>query len=224
VVTISDDVPPWLTNPQYSINGGANWAPWTSPYVLGSLNAGASAVVLLHGTPDCSAIGTVSNTATVALSPIVDTYLTNNTSTASTTISDKTDPTFTLPILATGYCVEAITQAVFNKTPTDPDVDDLTYLRPDYYLFGAGFTILNLSNILDNCGLPANPISWTIDFGNNGSVELLGTGQISTYGSAIQFPVGTNRITYTVIDSAGNQSVQHVDLVVTPRPTLTKTL
>jgi PKD repeat protein len=78
-------------------------------------------------------------------------------------------------------------------------------------------------NINDNCALKApEPISWTIDFGNNGSIDLSGTGQLSLYGTAIQFPAGTNRITYTVTDAAGNTDVRYVDLNVIPRPGITR--
>ncbi len=133
------------------------------------------------------------------------------------TVSDKEPPTFTLPTLAAGYCVENIFQAVYNNVP-DTDPTDLTFLRPDYYLFKPGFTMLNLSSVADNCALAANPIAWIIDFGNNGSTDLSGTGQLSVYGTDIQFPLGTNRITYTVTDLAGNTTVQFVDMVVIPRP------
>lgn len=138
------------------------------------------------------------------------------------TVTDTIRPAFTLPLLATGYCVEDISQAVYNEVPEGNPLD-LTYPRPDYYIFGVGFTMLNLPSYSDNCALKApEPISWSIDFGNNGSIEYSGNGQLSAYGTAIHFPVGTNRITCTVTDAVGNTRVKFVDLVVIPRPVMTK--
>lgn len=131
-------------------------------------------------------------------------------------VEDNVPPTFVLPLLAS-YCVEYVSQALYNPGHENTPLD-ITYIRPDYYLVTAGSTMLNLSSISDNCALAVNPISWTIDFGNNGSIDLLGTGQLSTYVSDIQFPLGTNRISYTVTDAVGNIRIQFADLIVTPRP------
>jgi len=144
--------------------------------------------------------------------------------TLSITIEDIIKPSFTLPTLAAGYCPADIFQAIVDPNPTDPELD-LTFHRPDYYIFGVGFTILDLdlSMITDNCSLAANPISWTIDFGNDGSIDLSGTNQLSLYGTVIHFPVGDNKVSYTVTDAAGNVSLpQFVILKVTPRPVMTK--
>ncbi|NEW84575.1 MAG: hypothetical protein GZ094_19715, partial [Mariniphaga sp.] len=136
-------------------------------------------------------------------------------------VGDNIPPTFTLPLLNAGYCVEYVSDALYNPGQENTSLD-ITYIRPDYYLFANGSTLLNLGSVADNCALAANPIAWTIDFGNNGSIELSGTGQLSTHGSDIQFPLGTNRINYTVTDAVGNVSVQFVDLTVTPRPVISK--
>ena len=132
-------------------------------------------------------------------------------------VGDNIQPTFTLPLLNAGYCVEYVSDALYNPGQENTPLD-ITYIRPDYYLFANGSPLLNLGSVFDNCALAVNPIAWTIDFGNNGSIELSGTGQLSTYGSDIQFPLGINRISYTVTDAVGNVSVQFVDLTVTPRP------
>ena len=134
-------------------------------------------------------------------------------------VQDNIPPTFTLPLLNSGYCVEYVSDALYNPGKENTPLD-ITYIRPDYYLFANGSTQLNLGSVADNCALAINPITWTIDFGNNGSIELSGTGQLSAYGSDIQFPLGTNRINYTVTDAVGNISVQFVDLIVTPRPVI----
>jgi len=146
-------------------------------------------------------------------------------------VGDIIKPTFTLPTLANGYCVEKIYEAVYNdgfeQTPTD-----LTYLRPDYYLFEQGSKFLNLPSYSDNCALAANPISWTIEFVDGTS--LSGTGQLENYlpppptvppdrpVPGIHFPVGTNKITFRVTDAIGNfLELPPVLLKVIPRPTIT---
>jgi len=133
-------------------------------------------------------------------------------------VEDNVPPTFVLPVL-TSQCVEYVSQALYNPGQENTPLD-ITYIRPDYYLVTTGSTMLNLSSEADNCALAVNPISWTIDFGNNGSIEFSGAGQLSTYGLDIQFPLGTNRISYTVTDLVGNVRVQFTDLIVTPRPVI----
>ncbi len=137
------------------------------------------------------------------------------------TVQDNEPPTYTLPVLNSFYCVELVTQGLYNEGQENTQLD-ITYARPDYYLFATGSTLLNLSALADNCDLGVNAIAWTIDFANNGSIELSGNGQLSTYGSDIQFPLGTSRITYTVTDSAGNIRTGFVDLLIIPRPEITK--
>jgi len=139
-----------------------------------------------------------------------------------TCMSDIEPPTFTTPTLNPGYCVEDIYQAVY-KDGAEGTSTDLTFLRPDYYnLLTVDFNILNLISPADNCALLTNPISWTITFAD-GSDNIAGTSQLSNYVPisplpGIKFPLGTNHITYTVTDLAGNTTIKSIDLVVTPRP------
>jgi uncharacterized repeat protein (TIGR01451 family) len=236
-VTVSDAVPAGLTNPEFSTDGGASWASWTGSYGLPfALSVSGQTTILIRGIPDCSTIGNLSNTATVALSPITDPDLTNNSSTWGTTITDNLPPTFTPPSMAAVYCVENIYEGIYLHDPVEPDNpndDDLTHQRPDYYLFEQGSTILNITAFSDNCALAANPISWSIDFRNNGSVDLSGTGQLQDYIApllvfpdrpvhGIKFPVGTNKITFRLTDLAGQYYEQTVFLVVEPRPVIIK--
>ena len=140
------------------------------------------------------------------------------------TVTDNEVPTFVPPTLATGYCVEDFIEAFYNPGGSYY-VDDLfftdmtTPARRDYYIFTPPSTELDLSSINDNCALASpNYISWTIDFGNNGSIDLTGNGQFSAYSASIQFPLGENLITWTVSDSSGNQTTATAILRVLPRP------
>jgi len=132
---------------------------------------------------------------------------------------DNTKPVFIPPTLASGYCVEGFIAAVY-KPGGVYYVDDLTPPRRDYYILTSGNTLLDLNTgtITDNC--PGTiTISWAIDFGNNGSTEMSGNGQISLV-TPFNFPLGDNLVTWTVTDANGNQYSESRILKVLPRPNL----
>ena len=134
------------------------------------------------------------------------------------TITDDQSPVFTLPVLADGYCVEGFISAIYNPGGTYY-IDDLTPDRRDYYILTNGNTLLDLTGISDNCP-GAVTISWEVDFGNDATIDLTGNGQISL-STPINFPLGTNLITYTVTDAYGNETSASVILTVLPRPDIT---
>jgi uncharacterized repeat protein (TIGR01451 family) len=130
-------------------------------------------------------------------------------------VTDNEAPTFTLPTIPNGFCVTDIYQAVYNPVGTYP-IDDLTYLRPDYYTLVFGDTIFDIQNLDDNCSSPLNlVITWDIDLATGTS--LSGSGQLSGAGP-IQFPIGENIIYYTLTDPAGNSNIQEFIVLVLPRP------
>jgi uncharacterized repeat protein (TIGR01451 family) len=249
VVTVNDDVPAGFTNPEFSIDGGTNWNTWTGSYILpAALPFPGQITILLRGAPDCSAIGNLSNTATVALSPITDPDPDNNISTWVTVVSDITKPTFTTPT-SFDFCVEDITIAIVNPNPNTaivPEYDDLTTPRPEYYLFTLGNTIFDLdsidNNFDDNCCFDKTLIPhWRIEFSptpNPATVlhepitkpEILDQiGNPSTYGN-IEFPgdgVTFNEtvhyLYYRLVDCHGNPSAeQMVPVTIIPRPNIIK--
>ena len=77
-VLLTDAVPAELWTPEFSTDNGATWTPWHSPYLLGTLAAGASRSLLLRGTIDPAAALPLLNTA-VAASSTPDPDLTKNT-------------------------------------------------------------------------------------------------------------------------------------------------
>jgi hypothetical protein len=128
-------------------------------------------------------------------------------------------PTFIPPVLSSGYCVEDITVAEYDPAGSYDDKTDLIPPRPDYYLLPFESTLLDITGISDDC--PGTlTISWVIDFEGVSPPDLTGNGQISDAipPGGIQFPVGTNVITWTVTDAAGSTTVHSVTLVVLPRP------
>lgn len=84
--TLTDTVPPELLSPEYSLNDGISFLPWTGSLDLGSFPNGASKTVLIRATVDPTATGTISNTAIVG-SDASDPNPNNNTSTTETPIA-----------------------------------------------------------------------------------------------------------------------------------------
>jgi uncharacterized repeat protein (TIGR01451 family) len=85
-VVLTDAVPPELINPEYSIDGGITWLPWTGSYMIGLLPNGAVRTILIRGTVSPSATGTITNTADVT-STTPDPNPNNNISTVSTGVA-----------------------------------------------------------------------------------------------------------------------------------------
>ncbi len=146
------------------------------------------------------------------------------TSNATTRIVDNTDPVFTTPA-DQAFCVNHITQASFVNT-TDGDVNN----PPDYYEFSNGETVLDLTNITDNCCTTGNTISWAITPQSNG-VSISGTGQpsasiggkrlwldISSTNPKSSYTEKIYTITYTVTDCHNNSTTETKTITIKPRP------
>ena len=236
VVTIQDVVDPLkFTNPQFSADGGGTWVNWTGSYVLpGALADGASASIRLRGTPACSAIGTLSNTATVAPSPISDSDPSNNTSgIINTAVTDATAPTLDVTLTPFTFCVSNIQSAVYNPNPNvliSPLYDDLTTERPEYYRLPST-AIFDLdevtNNFDDNCCADEDlVIHWEIIFAPTPDPSTVlhlpitkapitgKTGQPSLYTGVIDFPGDgvtfldvIHQINYWLEDCHGNPKV-----------------
>jgi len=140
---------------------------------------------------------------------------------------DTEPPTFTPPT-PFGLCVESI----FTANYWDPTMD-IEPDRPDYYLFEAGETTLDLNTATfsDNCCTPAElEIHWRIDFYGGTPASITGTGQPSTFGLDIELPGdGTtftdlvHTITYWLVDCNGNLSPpETVNITIRPRPDVIK--
>jgi uncharacterized repeat protein (TIGR01451 family) len=65
-VVLSDITPAELNNPEFSTDGGLNWAPWTGSLEIGTMSVGASLDVQIRGTVKSTAGATISNTASVS--------------------------------------------------------------------------------------------------------------------------------------------------------------
>ncbi|CZR97236.1 Translocon-associated protein beta (TRAPB) [Clostridioides difficile] len=89
-VILTDNVPSSILNPEYSVNGGVTFQPWTGSLNIGTLNSGEIRSIIIEGIVSQTAVGMIINTATVS-SPTPDPNLDNNTSTAEIEVSSSAD-------------------------------------------------------------------------------------------------------------------------------------
>ena len=149
--------------------------------------------------------------------------------TQTITVVDNQPPTLTAP-LPKSFCVEKIDTATY----WDPTMDIMPD-RPDYYLFTAGDTDLDLNpaTFTDNCPLNCGvEIHWWISYSDGTFLppppSLYNTGQPSSYGSDIQLPGSitsnvVHTITYQIVDCNGNvSSPVTVNITIKPRPIVIK--
>jgi hypothetical protein len=147
--------------------------------------------------------------------------------TQTITVIDNQPPTFSIPT-DKEYCVLNISEAEF-----DAPTIDITPARPDYYIFAAGNTDLDLvtGTFGDNCTCSFE-IRWRIDFEDGTFLpalpDTLISGQPSVYSIAIQLPGNAisnalHHITYQIIDCSGNVSApKTVGIIIKPRPDVIK--
>ena len=113
-VVLTDDLPPEILNPEFAVQGGTNFAPWVSPYSIGTLAPGETFLVTIRGTVDPSASsGTLTNTATVQ-SATPDPNPDNNTDTAETPVVESAD----LSVTKTADQTPAVPGQLFSYTIT----------------------------------------------------------------------------------------------------------
>lgn len=159
------------------------------------------------------------------------------------TVTDEKPPTFTSKDFE--ECVDMIESATFSTTPNIYNRDNLIiYSNPDGYTFISGNTLLDLTDLDDNCCdslSMVNNIEWTIDFADtpdpdgpagkmmdNGTIS--GTGQPSSRladmffpGDGVLFDPVVHTISYTLTDCNGNESDPvATTITVNPRPKIEK--
>ena len=138
-VMITDPEPAWLTNPEFSLDAGNTWQPWTGSYPIGDMAAGAIRVAFARGIIATDAQGMVANTAVVG-STTSDPNPDNNTSMATTPLGDSANLSIskTASISATAGDMLTFTLAVTNSGPSDATnvvvQDDMpaSILSPEY--------------------------------------------------------------------------------------------
>lgn len=133
-----------------------------------------------------------------------------NTASCTQTIAvqDRILPNFTA--LNQEFCVSNIANASFYMTTI-----------PDWYLFKAGSTELDVAGLTDNCTSSSNlKLQWQIIFSDGTFIS--GIGQPSTYGSDILFKGSAgidtkHQIIYRLTDLCGNETVKNCSITIHPR-------
>ena len=150
---------------------------------LASLAAGASTTVVVNGTVDAAAIGTITNQADVT-SATTDTNLTNNGESCGTTISTESDLILTKTCPATAVAGELIsyTVTVTNAGPSDAQTIDITDTLP-LEVTPSGATVFNLANL-------AAGASTTVVV--NGTVDAAAIGTITNQADVTSATTDTN--------------------------------
>ena len=64
-VMLIDSISRRLSGVEFSVDSGATWNPWTSPYAIGTIPSDAAITILIRGTLQAAASGQLTNTATV---------------------------------------------------------------------------------------------------------------------------------------------------------------
>ncbi|WP_125153521.1 DUF6923 family protein [Clostridium rectalis] len=141
-VVLDDAISPDIIGAEFSIDGGANFNPWTTIYIIGTLPAGETRTILIRGTVSPSSIGTISNTASV-ISSTPDPDLDNNETTVGTGVNALAD----ISVIKTGIPNPVLTGEILTYTidvsnagPADAQnvvLDDA--IPPD--IIGAEFSI-----------------------------------------------------------------------------------
>lgn len=93
-VMLTDVVPPIVGNPEYSIDGGATWLPWTGSLPLGTMPVGTNKDILIRGDLNPSATGTLTTTSEVK-STTPDPNLNNNIASNTAPITRSADLSLT---------------------------------------------------------------------------------------------------------------------------------
>lgn len=157
-VILTDAIPAAILEPEYSLDNGGSWSPWSGSLTLGDLPAGAAVTLLLRGRVDPSADGSIVNTATI-LSATPDPDPSNNTSTVEVPIGSLAD----VSVVKVGSPRPAepgeflvYTLAVTNAGPSDAENVNLTDAMPAE-LEGPEYSLNN--------GNSWNPWSGSFSFG-----------------------------------------------------------
>lgn len=89
-VSVSDPIPGELSHPEFSVDNGATWKPWVSPYQLGDLTNQAARTILIRGAVQASQNQSISNTVSVS-SSTPDPNPNNNTASITSEIAKESD-------------------------------------------------------------------------------------------------------------------------------------
>lgn len=167
-VMMTDQIPSSVQNPEYSLDGGMTFMAWTGSIGLGTFMVGETRSILIRGTVNEAAIGSISNTAVIS-STTPDPDPSNNTSTARNIIISIFNPMLILEKSAdkayavvgdsVTYTLRATNQGNVNLSNIRLDTVNLFDILPSQLEFIAG------SVTLDGIALPEANILTGVNIG-----------------------------------------------------------
>lgn len=173
-VTINDNVPNELQNPEYSTDNGSTWNNWAGSLNIGTLANGSHYQILIKGKVKPSAIDTIENTASVS-SDTNDPDTSNNSATEDTTVNTSADLSITKTChdIAAGVVNQHLyTVIVENNGPSDALNVTLKDILSSY--------ISDATYVLDGSSSHSWPSSneislGTISSGSSSTIDIYGT-------------------------------------------------
>ncbi|HSK14297.1 MAG TPA: DUF11 domain-containing protein, partial [Phnomibacter sp.] len=196
-VVITDPIPQFLNNAEYSLNGTTNWMPWTGSYTVGTLQPGQSFTLYIRAAIDREACDEIANTASVTTSS-VDNNPNNNSSTVKTKMAVGDD---TFKVIANwgfknnqgGYPVVAdnaipgITAVITSSEPYNYTASGVATGQLAFEYSG------NSGAIYMQPSTGENQRYWTLELSGP---NLYVFNQFSWYFQAQRLPKGATRINY----------------------------
>ncbi|MBY2118344.1 DUF11 domain-containing protein, partial [Clostridioides difficile] len=141
-VVLTDDIPDVILNPEYSLDGGATFQPWTGSLNIGTVAPGQLIRIIIKGLVSSTATGDITNTAEVSADvpePVTD----------SSTVTTPIVPSADIEVIKTSNMDTAVPGETFSYTITVTNLgpsaaqsivltDDIpdVILNPEYSLDG----------------------------------------------------------------------------------------
>ncbi|HID9825343.1 TPA: SdrD B-like domain-containing protein [Clostridioides difficile] len=210
-VVLTDDVPDSIINSEYSLDGGVSFQPWNGSLNIGTLELGATRVIIIRGIVNPTTVGIIRNTAVVS-STTADPNLNNNTSTIETEVNLLADilvmktaePNSAVPGTLLRYTIQVANLGPANAENVilNDDIPDVI-LNPEYSLDG---------------GVSFQPWNGSLNIGalNSGiSLTVLIQGTVSLNSS--EYIVNTATVSSTTPDPDLSNNISTIITPVNPQ-------
>ena len=211
-VVVTDALPSVMSNPEYSMDDGETWLPYSGTVDLVTMANGAVKYVLIKATAGCPAICTevIANTATVD-SLNYDPAPANNSANTTTTVGDNTPPAIiSSPGNVTIECIGDIPPADIGGVAATDNCGNVTVTHTGDADDGntCPKTIIRTYQATDDCGNSAN-VTQTITVNDTVTPVITSSpGNVTVECIGDVPPPDIGNVTAT--DNCGNVTVTHV--------------